>query len=387
MAFLAEMLLAILAFLPSLAIARDCEDIVGPPVVRDKVLTREENNCWVNLQWAKKTGILEQNVWYAPHGLTWKSSYADYQYFLHNKSGNGVGPSYNCPMPCSSTFSLESHSKLSAGAEGGTEVRDAKEACHDILGPPVASGDLSPDDYSCWVHLDWAKNTGIFQRKEWYEPSGLTTQSSYADFQYFLHDMSARRSDPQFYCPLPCSSSSSSSSSVAGAPGTAALATNSSDLIFNPGMGGSLFTWPRLALAFLGIVSIAGAFFLLLGIGEFITSGKPRSSRRDLRVLDSDTEEVSPTAEQQSARSTPLRASATLLPMWQVARGPRSGEPWAVAQPSNLREGNSLGVPHLQQAPLLLVPITTVLALRPVPVWQAQPMAGGSLAAPVEVQG
>jgi len=204
-----------------LTLGSPCKDVVGPPLTVGTSLTPQENNCWFHLLWAKNTGIYTRSEWYVPHGLTSLSPYADYQYFLHNKSGNGVGPTYDCSLPCTSKLATTAHMESKGGSQAGPKDAKAQPlssdrvssqvsdniACKDILGPPLApDASLTPQENNCWTHLVWAKNTGIYTRSEWYIPYGLTSLSPYADYQYFLYNMSGNAVGPTFDCPLPCNS-------------------------------------------------------------------------------------------------------------------------------------------------------------------------------------
>eukprot|EP00448_Togula_jolla_P012949 CAMPEP_0170595988 /NCGR_PEP_ID=MMETSP0224-20130122/14862_1 /TAXON_ID=285029 /ORGANISM="Togula jolla, Strain CCCM 725" /LENGTH=567 /DNA_ID=CAMNT_0010920219 /DNA_START=55 /DNA_END=1758 /DNA_ORIENTATION=- len=323
-------LLCVLAFWASMCSAQTCKDILGDPVVPHSILTPAEQNCWHNLLWAKDVGIYAQSRWYSPHGLTPKSSLADFQYFLYNNSGNGVGPSYDCLLPCSSHFALtatatplalptfaytkvgssvsDSRVMVASGEDGslgmgsvpalddgmsckdvvgppfshGTKLTALEEncwvnlqwamsnhmaegwyvdhelspyspllalqwalhdssdkcigphrlcpcpapctrpstttssttqmssavSCRDVVGPPLATGVvLTPKENNCWFNLLWAKNTGVHEKNWWYAPHGLTPQSPYADFQYFLYNKSGNGVGPTYDCFLPCTSS------------------------------------------------------------------------------------------------------------------------------------------------------------------------------------
>eukprot|EP00448_Togula_jolla_P013177 CAMPEP_0170602668 /NCGR_PEP_ID=MMETSP0224-20130122/18512_1 /TAXON_ID=285029 /ORGANISM="Togula jolla, Strain CCCM 725" /LENGTH=562 /DNA_ID=CAMNT_0010927519 /DNA_START=39 /DNA_END=1728 /DNA_ORIENTATION=+ len=207
-----------------------CKDVLGPPAEAQAELAPAENKCWVNLLWAKTAGVYERNDWYAPHGLSPSSSYADYQYFLWNKSGNGVGPTYSCRLPCSSRFTEVAAPKTKQGEGqhmiGTTVIRGGQRVpCRDIDRPPTAQdAALSPREENCWVNLVWARSP-----HGWYADYGLTPSSPLADFQYFLHESS-------LLCPLPCSSSYTQEARAGGAAvhGEDDSATRCKDLIGPP---------------------------------------------------------------------------------------------------------------------------------------------------------
>jgi len=192
------------------------------------------DGCYNDTVWAKGHAIHTRPEWYP--GLSSTSSFADFQAHLHTCFWD------RCPMPCASTTSLscqlvgrfwsntdcqdaeegstchqevtwavdqgiylhpewypslteqssfrEFQARLFQGRQAGLESNHCREpCCHDVL----------PGE-RCHEDTTWAMLYGINlpEVSHWYPPS-LTNQSSFAEFQAYLHLCFADR------CPEPCS--------------------------------------------------------------------------------------------------------------------------------------------------------------------------------------
>lgn len=122
------------------------------------------DECYGHVIWAMEAGIVDHPAWYP--GLTPSSSFRDFQALLHETGASGGA----CPRPCSE----------------GT-VTPA---------PPACSTAIEGDD--CYPHVTWAMTEGVVSHPDWYP--GLTTSSSFEDFQYHLHITNSAGG----VCPAPC---------------------------------------------------------------------------------------------------------------------------------------------------------------------------------------
>merc|ERR1740121_2564622 len=62
--------------------------------------------------------------------------------------------------------------------------------------PPASDCHTAMPGGTCYSHVHWAKNEGIYSHEEWYP--GLTRHSSMKDFQQALHERHHGE------CPKPC---------------------------------------------------------------------------------------------------------------------------------------------------------------------------------------
>jgi len=109
--------------------------------------------CYNDTVWAKEYAIFTRPEWYP--GLTNASSFADFQAHMHHCFWD------RCPMPCTSTTM---HScQLVGRFWDGSQCEDA-----------VPGG-------ACHTEVTWAMDHGIYDHPEWY-PS-LTEHSSFQEFQ------------------------------------------------------------------------------------------------------------------------------------------------------------------------------------------------------------
>jgi len=115
------------------------------------------DGCWGHVVWAMTTGIAIQPGWYP--GLTHQSAFEDFQMLLHLRKQHG------CPAPCQTL-------------------------------PPSFCHTSKPGE-ECYSHVVWAKEAGIKTMPKLY-PSTLTVNSSFEDFQAWLHHI--RHGD----CQAPC---------------------------------------------------------------------------------------------------------------------------------------------------------------------------------------
>ncbi|CAK0848749.1 unnamed protein product [Prorocentrum cordatum] len=128
----------------------------------------EGDECHSTVMWAMQTGIVKNPDWYVP--LTRNSSFEDFQRLTPRRSDV-------CPEPCAAQ----------AGGLPPPAGLPAPDECHTSV-----RGD------ACYGKVMWAMQTGIVERPDWYP--GLTRNSSFEDFQRFLHS-EARLSR---VCPRPC---------------------------------------------------------------------------------------------------------------------------------------------------------------------------------------
>jgi len=110
--------------------------------------------CHNDTVWAKEYAIFTRPEWYP--GLTNTSSFADFQAHMHYCFWD------RCPMPCTST-TLRRCELVGRFWEGAEECEDAAPGSN------------------CSMQVTWAMEHGIYDRPEWY-PS-LTEHSSFQEFQ------------------------------------------------------------------------------------------------------------------------------------------------------------------------------------------------------------
>lgn len=153
----------------------------------DATALGEYKDCFDNVTWAMETGQKKFPEWYADYPILSESqSFAAYQWVLYDKTGLGGGKGYNCPKPC--------------GA--------APAPCMDIT-------NSSPGQ--CYENTIWAMTTGITDFPYYYAnytAKGLSTASTFNDFQWVLHDKvnkdeeigSVMGDGAGWQCPRPCTS-------------------------------------------------------------------------------------------------------------------------------------------------------------------------------------
>jgi len=107
--------------------------------------------CHAKVRWAKTIGIRTKPEWY--RGLTRNSTFEEIQEFLSTKRSSG------CARPCARRTEKEEQSA---------------QECHTAV-----VGD------ECHTLVKWARLEGFPKNPEWYP--GLTKDSTFEDFQAFLH--------------------------------------------------------------------------------------------------------------------------------------------------------------------------------------------------------
>jgi len=101
--------------------------------------------CYASVAWGLLEGIVKHPTWYSGTGISEKSTYEELQKFLYENHPK----SSCCPKPCD---------------ECRTAV--AGELCHDSV--------------------VWASTEGIVKHPDWYEGTGLSTRSTFEDWQTYL---------------------------------------------------------------------------------------------------------------------------------------------------------------------------------------------------------
>jgi len=142
---------------------------VQPTTCRTSIAGEE---CHGSVTWAKETGIQLHPDWYP--GLSTQSTFEDFQYLLHK---GGHGPDQNgasnfagCDLPCrTSTTQVTTAAPIAAATPA--------------LQPTTCRTSTAGEE--CYVAVKWAKEIGVQLHADWYP--GLSTQSTFEDFQYLLH--------------------------------------------------------------------------------------------------------------------------------------------------------------------------------------------------------
>jgi len=169
------------------AAGEDCEEI---KVWKGKCHTSTPGeSCFSSVDWALKVGLPSHPDWYV--GIEADATFEEVQGFLHDHHFQLSC----CPTPCKPGALAVSLDDVE-GAATDAESEDGD-------GDGGRAGCRSVDEGDpCYEAVDWAMTVGILQHPEWYEGEGvtLTGDSSFDDFQQFLHD-------ERQMCPAPCRSS------------------------------------------------------------------------------------------------------------------------------------------------------------------------------------
>jgi len=138
----------------------DCNDEIMQHCQANTCHTvKQGDSCFTHVRWAMQVGIQTWPEWY-PHLDKATATFEDFQWYLHATSP------HDCPMPCAHKIDI----------------------CHTAV----------PGE-SCHAHVKWAMDHGIHAVPQWYSTPGLTKDSSFQEFQAWLHRL--HHGD----CPRPCS--------------------------------------------------------------------------------------------------------------------------------------------------------------------------------------
>jgi hypothetical protein len=153
-------------------------------------------SCFSSVDWALKVGLPSHPDWYSD--IEADATFEDVQGFLHDHHFQLSC----CPPPCE-----PGASEAAPDAAEGTPT-DAESEEGDGDGGRADCRSVAEGD-PCYEAVDWAMTVGILQHPEWYEGEGvnLTGDSTFEEFQEFLHD----ERQTETMCPAPCRSSTTSS--------------------------------------------------------------------------------------------------------------------------------------------------------------------------------